>query len=728
MRELRRAHLRRRQQRATTALSSRPPGRRDLQHPPAWFAQRAFCFVRGHMTTYNTGNPLGSQDPRDLFDNAQNLDDAANSQASETWNDRFGKSRKTWHGIEKQAQLDIATAVAEAVEAATVEAEVYRDEAKEARDDAKAAAGAIGPVKFYDTHAQTLADIANIPDDALIEIARDETHASARTRYFKRAGDVLEFAVNLDQLRLDLTQPSGEEPAGGFDSYSKVSNYSGRATRMKVKDATGMCWWVRQGEADGNGGTVLKDALNRSWEREFSGEINGLWFGMVGDDLTDNTDSFLRARTAALGGELFLPAGAYLTDRLLLDGISNLRVVGAGKYITTIKLLSSVSHHLLDIVNSENITLQSIAIDQNSAGKIAGHGIRVGGVDGLNLVDFVIRNCYGYGIGIQAGANKNVFISHFEIYNTGQDGIDVKDFMFANESLRITSGLISEYGLLQSSQTGIDIRGPASVSNIQLKSSAAVGGLRLRHAGGQGRAGSGNFSNIYAELSGSSQAIYTSADCTNFNISDVCAVNCALGVIDGKSGNLSNLTCTNSPGDALSILGKDIDIQGVVIDGAPRAVDFETGATGNSLSRFNFKNISGSVAVRIQGTADYNSLSDGRVESGKSISDSGIGTTISKVKGWKTAVNLLSSDLAVDSIGTRTFVFTHGLAVNPKPEDITLTAVRSTGNASDYRLGMFHLDGSPSATEFVARVYVSTASSTPGAAIKIAATVRAKNS
>lgn len=70
--------------------------------------------------------------------------------------------------------------------------------------EAKAAAGAIGPIKFYDTYAQALADIVNIPDDALIEIARDETRASARTRYFKRAGGVPEFAVNLDQLRLDL--------------------------------------------------------------------------------------------------------------------------------------------------------------------------------------------------------------------------------------------------------------------------------------------------------------------------------------------------------------------------------------------------------------------------------------------------------------------------------------------------------------------------------------------
>lgn len=60
------------------------------------------------MTTYNTGNPLGSPDPRDLYDNAENLDEAVNSEA-ETWEDRFGQDRLTWGGMElqfEQAQQD----------------------------------------------------------------------------------------------------------------------------------------------------------------------------------------------------------------------------------------------------------------------------------------------------------------------------------------------------------------------------------------------------------------------------------------------------------------------------------------------------------------------------------------------------------------------------------------------------------------------------------------------
>ena len=61
------------------------------------------------MTTYNTGNPLGSAAAKDLFDNAQNLDFAVNEITKAFWSDRFGRSRKTWFGIQKDAQAAIAS-------------------------------------------------------------------------------------------------------------------------------------------------------------------------------------------------------------------------------------------------------------------------------------------------------------------------------------------------------------------------------------------------------------------------------------------------------------------------------------------------------------------------------------------------------------------------------------------------------------------------------------------
>lgn len=47
------------------------------------------------MTKFNTGNPIGSADPRDLSDNAKNFDEAVNNPSSATWTDRLGNARAT---------------------------------------------------------------------------------------------------------------------------------------------------------------------------------------------------------------------------------------------------------------------------------------------------------------------------------------------------------------------------------------------------------------------------------------------------------------------------------------------------------------------------------------------------------------------------------------------------------------------------------------------------------
>jgi hypothetical protein len=59
------------------------------------------------MTTYNTGNPLGSTDARDLYDNAENLDHAVNSNLP-AFTDRLGVSRRTFRGIEDSAAVVLA--------------------------------------------------------------------------------------------------------------------------------------------------------------------------------------------------------------------------------------------------------------------------------------------------------------------------------------------------------------------------------------------------------------------------------------------------------------------------------------------------------------------------------------------------------------------------------------------------------------------------------------------
>ena len=49
------------------------------------------------MTTYNTGNPIGSTDSRDRLDNTENFDVALNT-LDPTWEDRFGRTRDSFEG------------------------------------------------------------------------------------------------------------------------------------------------------------------------------------------------------------------------------------------------------------------------------------------------------------------------------------------------------------------------------------------------------------------------------------------------------------------------------------------------------------------------------------------------------------------------------------------------------------------------------------------------------
>lgn len=60
------------------------------------------------MTIYATGNALGSTDPRDLLDNAQNFDNAVNDVVNDTWVDRFGVTRKTLKGYDSEFEADQA--------------------------------------------------------------------------------------------------------------------------------------------------------------------------------------------------------------------------------------------------------------------------------------------------------------------------------------------------------------------------------------------------------------------------------------------------------------------------------------------------------------------------------------------------------------------------------------------------------------------------------------------
>lgn len=549
------------------------------------------------------------------------------------------------------------------------------------------------------------------------------------------------------------TNPLTTDANGSFTFYGPTGNYNLTITSPKlpgpveyigipILDQDDFDFTLRDdlaSEASAKGselvayipsGTGAVAATVQSKLREF---VSVKDFGAVGDGVTDDSVA-IQAATAS-GKRVYFPEGIYVASPVVVPSGSSLRWAGAGRYLTTIRLKAGANDHLVSFgsgaVSSE---ISGLTLDQNRAAQSAGHAVRLGGVDGLVMCDFRILNAYGYGIGIQAGANKNISITDFEINGSGDDAIDIKDLDLANENIVIGDGVLKNFGAINPEKPGIDVRGPAVVSNIfgVLQNTNTRGLLRLRAPGAQGRHGQGSFSNLRADCTTGTTgiALWTEAGVTDFAISNVTVRGGALGVIAGNGGVFSNLSMYDADGgqEALSIFATDTVFENITIDGCTRGIDFEAAATGNIVRGFRISNVSGTDAIRFNTTADNNTIECGSIPAGKTVSDSATGSSIRNVRNWKTAGNVLSASFAVDSTGSKSLTIPHGLNVTPNPEDVSLSVRIPSGGVNDWRYQLVQQEGSPNATNVFARVVVTAASATTGAVAHLAVQVRAKNS
>lgn len=463
---------------------------------------------------------------------------------------------------------------------------------------------------------------------------------------------------------------------------------------------------------------------------QHSGIINIAQCGGTANGATTNTGAIEQINT--MGYVALIPTKTYLVDTITLDSFMSGGIVGVSKHESVLKLADGQDDNVIHYVGASNQVLNNITLDGNRTNQAAGHIIRFGGCDKVDIHDVILKNGYNYGIGFQAGANKKVTIDNFVIHTVGRDGIDIKDYELDNSEIIISNGVIYNHGLNEPQQVGIDVRGPAIISDIHiLCQNPDTRGIRLRSETVQGRAGSGAISNVIVKATDINTGTYgldISAGVKDYVVTNFVSDGGNLaGTINGSGGLIQNFSGRNFVGDGLSILGSNLTIRGLQLDTGTRGIDLEPGAVNNNISDFNITGITGSEAIRIQSTSDGNEISHGYIDVGKTINDAGSGTTIRGVRNWKTAVNLISDDLLVDTIGTKTVTLNHGLQVTPSPEDVTLSIIRSTGNPTDYRIGLIHIDNTTS-TNIIARVVVTTPTAISGGAVKLAFTVRAKNS
>lgn len=245
------------------------------------------------MTTYNTGNPLGSTDPKDLYDNAQNLDNAVNS-TDLTFQDRLGAERKTYAGIEDMVEGPVNSALA------------YRNEAEGFANDSQnsatssgnsstsaaasaaaalAAAEASGSVVFYDTYALANAAVAGLPNLQVVQVLVDETRGSRRTIYRKEGG-VLVFK----------TFATAEGKTIYVDSVAGNNANSGGSRLLAKQTLAGATAVLNAGD------TLLLKANSRFFER-LNPVVANITIGRYGD-----------GKKPIVDGSRLIPAGSWIPD------------------------------------------------------------------------------------------------------------------------------------------------------------------------------------------------------------------------------------------------------------------------------------------------------------------------------------------------------------------------------------------------------------------------------
>lgn len=293
---------------------------------------------------------------------------------------------------------------------------------------------------------------------------------SYRIRVFDKSGRFIEEQDNVTQAASqgDATELSNKVSAVESDLATTNTELN------KVKLDTGITVTAK-----------FTGSVQRTQAEVNATRISAADFGAVGDGVTDDTAAIHKARDYALsigGAVIEFPSGTFLVSKQagnnysatcleLNVGAERIAYVGAGRDNTIIKQANGQNAHLLNLEGVSKITIANMTLDGNRDNQgLEGYCIRGGG-DILSSVfkNLRIINSQDYGIGLQHGTLQDIIFDSIDIYNTGRDGIDLKNRNSINSGLMFSNITVARFGMNTNStapQAGLDIRGIASLSNI----------------------------------------------------------------------------------------------------------------------------------------------------------------------------------------------------------------------------------------------------------------------
>lgn len=467
-------------------------------------------------------------------------------------------------------------------------------------------------------------------------------------------------------------------------------------------------------------------------------------FGAEGDGTTDDTAAIQAAidSLSTTGGTVFLPRGTYkVTDAGSSTAISltttNVVIRGAGEGSTTVQL-SGTAAHVFGVTGAgcivEHLTVNGGA---NGDYSIATHGIRIQGTS-QQVRHVAVTNCRGYGIGVGQSDGSTVTglrIDDVRITNTGNDSIDTKNRADANADIIYSRINASTWGQNSGSatQAGIDCRGPVKITDVTVYPTGDQVGIRFREGELEATNGLGahdaSLSQFHVVGSSSTSAVgvYVAARGVVINAGHIKDVHRGIDLIDGYAqiagvvarGSLQygfhfrSSTSTSRWSTASRCIAND------------GATGFRVEVPDIRLSACTAHGNSGyGIDISTAGATDT-VLRDCDLASNTTanVRDTGTSTHASNVRGWKTR-STISTDLAIDSTGSKTATIAHGLALTPNVNDVRLSLVRVTAVA-DPGFAFLWCEGAD-ATNVTVRLRVSTASATASATVRVVGTIDAR--
>lgn len=519
-----------------------------------------------------------------------------------------------------------------------------------------------------------------------------------------------------------------------------ISQPSG--TSINYPNVQGPTGSILVGFTQSGTGAVTRTSLSKMRDT-----VNAADFGAIGDGVTDDRAAIQLALDSG-AKRVELNAGTFIVGNngggaslLIPSGVS---LIGSGYGGTIVKLKAGANADVITVSSVTNVGLFNLTIDGSRATQTIGvEGFRSAGVDGLIIENVRVMETYDYGLGFEMGAQKNIFINNLFIKNTGADGLDIKNASNTNENIIISNVLIDSHGLSGvAGQTGIDVRGPASLSNITVKNVPSNGaGIRFRNGETVDIHGLGGHK---SSLNGF--RIYAGGKATNIGLANIARdVQVSNGYVYGFTIGVETL--------ARGMVGANIICEecdtGFNLDQSAPEISSDTKLTNCHAIRATpaagmrgFK--IGSSGAAISAPVINSCISTGGVEglniganvvdavivdtnltgNTSPVSDSSTSAHYSKNKGYKTESVLLSAGLAIDSTGTKSDTIAHGLQVTPSIQSCALSLVRVSA-VTDPIFGYWWVE-STDATNVTVRLRVTTASATGGATCKLSLNINAK--